>query len=480
MRIPRLRPVAALAAVAATAVVLGGCGGGGDDRGDDASFEGETVTSSDGVLTVQVPAGAAPEGVEVSITVLEEGDLPSEFQEADADEVVIVGYELGPDGAEFAEPVVVTFRVDPGEIGLDLPEGAVPVGVLLTENAAGELESVEGELRREDGDVVAQTTVTHFSPAIVVLSGRMALVLNPQRKELEVGAIFRSDVRVRDLSTGEAGSFADIPEMASGDFFGEHEWEAMAPFSIRTVGTPDLEATISCNARTDGWMSDAYGVLVAARRTGAELVAALFGFVNLSGQSSTAVLGVRLVGEGKCNAAEETPTPSGSSNDGGGSSVELNGANAAGQASGSVSGAAGGCKDGNSKEADCMLHIDFTGMSWGPVEGSPNLLEVGVTLGGAPPADSSADYVVTVVGPERGPEAPMVQKRVRAPRGELSCEAFRGDLEGEACEVLAPDQFVITVDISELTHPLEIELLSMQNTTDGRVGDHYVVEDIGE
>lgn len=479
MSLLRLRSVAAFAVVVVAAMVLGACGGGGGD--DDASFEGETVTSSDGVLTVQVPAGAAAEGVEVTITALEGGDLPSELREAAADEVVIVGYELGPDGAEFAEPVVVTFRIDPDEVGLDLPEGAVPLGILLTENAAGELESVEGgELSREDGLLVAQTAVTHFSPAIVVLSGRMALVLNPQRKELEVGAIFGSDVSVRDLSTGEAGTFADIPEMASGDFFGEHEWEAMAPFSIRTVGTPDLEATITCNARTDGWMPDAYGVLVAARRTAAEVVAALFGFHNLSGQNSTTVLGVRLVGEGKCNAAEETSTPSGSSDDGGGSSVELNGASAAGQTSGDIAGAVGGCTDADSNHAECVPHIDITGVRWRPVDGSSNLVEVVVSIGGPPSPDSSADYVVSVKGTERGPSAPVAQEQIRALRGEFSCDSFRGGEPGEVCETTAPDQFLIRVDVSELTPPLEIELLSMQNTPDGRVSDHYVVKDIGE
>ena len=210
-----------------------------------------------------------------------------------------------------------------------------------------------------------------------------------------------------------------------------------------------------------------------------QLLAGLFQDLNIF-DIERALPKVRLSGDGKCNATEETPTPSGNSTDGGGSSVELNAANAAGQTSGDISGAAGGCEDQLSTEAECLPHIDISGVSWGPVDGSPDLLEVGVTLAGAPPADSSADYSMTVKGTERGSGTPIVQEQIRALSGQLSCESFRGGEPGEACETPAPDQFVITVDISELTPPLKIELFSLQGTSGGRVGDHYVIEDIGE
>jgi hypothetical protein len=76
MRNLRSRTVETLAAVAMLALVLGACGGGGDD---DASFEGETVESAGGMLTVQVPEGAAPDGVEVTVTRIDAGDLPPEL-----------------------------------------------------------------------------------------------------------------------------------------------------------------------------------------------------------------------------------------------------------------------------------------------------------------------------------------------------------------------------------------------------------------
>ena len=483
MRVSRTRPFAAFTAIAAIAtLVLAACGGGGDD---DASFEGETVESSDGVLSVQIAGGAAPDGVEVEIAVLEDGDLPSELRDLDA---VVMGYELSPDGAEFSEPVTVTFRLDAGDLGFDLPDGAVPLGLLLTENAAGDLESLGGaELSREGDQIVAQVAVTHFSPAILVLSSNTALVLTPPEVEMEVGETRTVTVIGRDLNTGESGALESI------GLDGRRAlWGVMDPFTFELLG-PTASATerygiaLSCTAKTDGWVTAAYDVIVDAGEIGRLIdrgsrgaLLAIFGKLDIFGQGSQ-IAGMKLAGDGKCNAAEETPTPAGSSTDGGGSSsVEVRGANAAGQLSGDVAGAVGGCEDGESKPAECVPRIDITGVSWGPVEGSPNLMEVGVTLGGTPPADSSADYIVSVGGIERGSGTPIVQEQIRALRGQLSCESFRGGLPGEACVTPAPDQFLITVDVSELMPPLRIELSSIQGTTAGRVGDHYVVENIGE
>ena len=114
---PRLSVTLGAAMAALLVAIVGACGGGGDD----VTFDGETIRSSDGVLTVQIPTGAAAEGVEIEVTRIAEGELPPELQ--DVDGVVVVGYELGPDGAQFSQPVTLTFRVDPADHGIDLPAG---------------------------------------------------------------------------------------------------------------------------------------------------------------------------------------------------------------------------------------------------------------------------------------------------------------------------------------------------------------------
>jgi hypothetical protein len=378
--------------------------------------------------------------------------------------------------------VVVTFRIDPSEVGLDLPEGAVPVGVLLTENAAGEIESIEAAaVSREGGDVVAQMTMTHFSPAIFVFSDNVAFLLTPAEIELSVGESRMVELVKRDLGTHE-----DLPRDPG--VFGEwgevtQHWDT-APFTVKLmVSGPESfgSVTVSCTAPTDGWVADAYGVSIWKDRsdktvdTHRRLVLLnVFGDLDLFGAADE-VAAIKLGVRGRCTAAEEAT--GGGSTDGGGSSVEVNGANADGQASGDIVGVVGGCKDGGSKHVDCVPFIDITGVRWGPVDGSPNLVEIAVTLGGPPPEGASADHVATVTGSEPGSR---VQEQIRVLRGEFNCESFRGGEPGEACESPAPDQFVIRVDVSELTYPLKLELFTLHNVTGGRVGDHYVIENIGE
>jgi len=466
MRRFRSGSFAPFAAVATLALLLAACGGGGDD---DASFAGETVESADGVLTVEVPEGAAPEGVEVTIAVLEDDELPAELR--DIEGAIVASYELGPDGTEFAEPVMVTFRLDPRQHGIELADGAVPLALLLTETAAGDLEGITGGEVSRDGDlVVARVALSHFSTATVVVSDERVLELDPPRVELNVGQ--SASVRVVENNPDTGDSFSDIDEP---------DWEAVSPF-VAGANPANFQTEVSCTAPTDGWITGAYTALVERAIGNLTLqgaLAALFKDLNLF-DAERAFPRVRLSGDGKCNA-QQTSTPSGNSADGGASSsVGLNAANAAGENSGDIAGAAGGCEDAGSAEAECVPHIDITGVRWGPVDGAPNLLEIGVTLGGPPPADLSADYTVTVVGTERGSGTPIVQEQIRALTGEFSCESFRGGEPGETCDAPAPSQFLITVDISELTHPLKIELFSIQGTTEGRVTDHYVIEAIGE
>ena len=238
MRRIRLGWVGAAAAAALVAALLAACGGGED--GD--SFEGATAQSEDGVLTVQVPEGAAADGVEVEIVRLEGDDLPSELQDAS---VPVVGYELSPDGAEFSEPVVVTFRLDPGDLGIDLADGAVPVGVLLTVGSSGELEGLaNGRLSRDGDAVVARGELTHFTPAIIVLS-EAVVTLSPQAVTLAVGQSIEARVTAANRKTGEAVEIGGSIALEDEPFLG-HEAAVLRHESLE-LRYVDL---VQC---ADGW-----------------------------------------------------------------------------------------------------------------------------------------------------------------------------------------------------------------------------------
>lgn len=475
--------IAAVGAVLSLAAVLASCGGGDDGGGGDL-FDGTTVRSDDGVLTVEVPAGAAADGVEVTITALSEEGLPSELQGADA---VVVGYELDPDGAEFSEPVLVTFRVSPSNHELDLPDEAVPLGLLLTQNAAGELESIEGaEVSREDGDVVVRAGLAHFSSAIVVLSDRRALVLRPSEAELEVGERFNAQVSMRDLSTGEDLGVVDFSELYTGDFIGLSEWEVVTPFVVESFDSEGHRAQISCTARTDGWVPGAYQVVIPPGRSAAELVAlAIVGGTNLFRQNTGELAGFKLAGDGKCNGDEETATPEASSTSSGGgndrssadSQYDIEGAGT----SGSVAVNGEDCF-GYEGPKECALEMDITGFAWEPVEGEPGLVKFTLKLAGPLPPSPGPFYIqMTATGTAgTGSDAPRVTTRIIVRDG-LLCEGFGSPNvlpesgPGESCGSSEAGTYEIVRDLSELAGEVTVNVLSAGAPTDGGEGPEDMV-----
>ncbi len=101
----------------ALALTLAACkGGGGDDDGDDDDDtvatavigpEGGSLTSTDGLMTIEVPPGAVEEETELSIAL--RPDAPAELRLAEA-------YELAPHDLEFLAPVIATLRYDPATL----------------------------------------------------------------------------------------------------------------------------------------------------------------------------------------------------------------------------------------------------------------------------------------------------------------------------------------------------------------------------
>ena len=252
-----------------------------------------TARSDDGTLVVDVPEGAAAAGVLVTITRIAGGALPAELQGVDA---VVIAYELGPDDAQFSEPVTLTFRVDPADHGVDLPVGAVPPGLLLTENSDGELERIAGaELNNEDGQLVVRAMVTHLSPAIFVFDNGVALLLVPPRIELAEGGSIDVEVIARDLGTRERISVGDV--LTSG----RSVWRTTHPFtaSFFRIGAVQ-KAKITCTTPTDGWVLGAYRVVLPSYNEAERpRMALIFG-------DFAETLGITLAGDGKCDAPAET------------------------------------------------------------------------------------------------------------------------------------------------------------------------------
>ena len=137
-----------------------------------------SVTSDDGALTVTVPAGAGP--ADVTITAI---DPPPEFADLEGASV-IAAYELGPEGAEFSEPVALVFQAplaDSAEIPLLLPT--------ISRTGGDGFELLEDlELIVGDSTVAIRGTTRHFSRLLIGRSPELSgISLSPTELNLAVG-----------------------------------------------------------------------------------------------------------------------------------------------------------------------------------------------------------------------------------------------------------------------------------------------------
>ena len=120
---------------------------------------GATITTADGGLELDIPAGALSK--ETSITAEALDDSPSQ------DPRVIPGttYEFGPDGTQFSVPVTIQLQYDPAR----LPDGTSPRLLRLHTVVNGNWELVPGSsVDVEQNTVTGQTT--HFSTYAVLPS----------------------------------------------------------------------------------------------------------------------------------------------------------------------------------------------------------------------------------------------------------------------------------------------------------------------
>lgn len=145
---------------------------------------GGSVSSADGALTVEVPAGALDEDTEVRIVRLHPVDWPEEL----TDETPALGrvYDLQPDGLTFNQPVTVTRRISAEDADIDLEEGT-PLVLPASRSDDGEWELLENmELWTDDSVIVVQAQASHFSQQ-AAFRGKVSVSLDRHHVSALVG-----------------------------------------------------------------------------------------------------------------------------------------------------------------------------------------------------------------------------------------------------------------------------------------------------
>ena len=174
------------------------CGGGGDDgaasfSSDESDGAAASFSSEDGVVTVSVPEGAAPDGFTGTVSVSDPAAVGIDISDADS---VLLAYRLGPDGTEFDEPVSVTFRI-PADLGDFDPSEGLPISLVLVEDGTDGYELLGSVTSSLDGDtLVVEGTPTHFSEVVIYLYGRVSITIDvdPDGEIKPVDSQFKAEV----------------------------------------------------------------------------------------------------------------------------------------------------------------------------------------------------------------------------------------------------------------------------------------------
>lgn len=194
---------------------------------------GGTVVSVDGLVSLEIPAGALTEDTEISMTPMLAGQLPESVAGFEDDELVV--YDMQPDGLQFTSPATMTFVEEGGldEEGEEF-EATIPVFVSVADGEATFLNEVVGTVEAGSEDVTWEAEVSHFSEISVFLAARLgALATVPDRVQQDTPF----DVVVSVLSVdGRTG----IDTVTIEDRSGPH----IAPRSVPPIGDSFVESLL--------------------------------------------------------------------------------------------------------------------------------------------------------------------------------------------------------------------------------------------
>ncbi|MCP4075262.1 MAG: hypothetical protein GY744_03655 [Gammaproteobacteria bacterium] len=154
-------------------IVLAACGGGSnnDNINTDTPVivtvgaEGGAISSADGLLSLQIPADALTETVDISVTKLNPVDFPEEFEGIDT----IFAYELGPSGLTLEKPITISIPIELSILEDD-DAGSAIAAILTSSNSIIELlDNVTLSIDQNTGITSLSGELSHFSTIAVVL-----------------------------------------------------------------------------------------------------------------------------------------------------------------------------------------------------------------------------------------------------------------------------------------------------------------------
>lgn len=253
--------------------------------------EATTVTSDDGLLTIEIPEGALDDPSEVTISTVAAEELPEPLASVRG---VGHAYRLEPDGLEFSEPVAVTLVLSRSD--LDEAENSLAAYALVTQGADGDLELLAGqdtEWTIGEDTVAVRGELRHFS-LLAWTRGSLFAELTPAAPMQPLGGTFTVRATLENVdSTGTV-----VLRGANGEFstaFQEVQVASDRVFGPETLAAGDAMPGAAAFKCPDHEADDIYSVKALA--------------TSVLEDGSETLLTLWVNGEVQCVAGLPTQTP---------------------------------------------------------------------------------------------------------------------------------------------------------------------------
>ncbi len=190
--------------------------------------DGGSIDSSDGQMTLTIPAGALDEDTEISITPVE------------TDNGTV--YEFQPDGLVFNEPATATFEVDASEMeditdedGNELDTGNIAPSILLflvdADGSTEVIEDIDVSSEEDSSIVTVSAPIPHFTGLVGTASNGSYAYMTSLGTHY-VGSDFKADATVRYLGYSHTSSYQNMS----------------IAYTLRSSTVTQLEFTVSGSA----------------------------------------------------------------------------------------------------------------------------------------------------------------------------------------------------------------------------------------
>jgi hypothetical protein len=174
--------------------------------GTEVGAAGAAITSRDGALTLEIPAGALTSPHRITVERLMPDQLGPELADVEAQYGVTVAYRLEPDGLQFAVPATVRLNVagdastSAGTMRLRAPR------LILASGATREAPAVSVQRGTEDGSAVVTAQIGHFSYLVETKIFLATAAIGRVPDRVRVNEPFFADVTVVGEPTGGVGT----------------------------------------------------------------------------------------------------------------------------------------------------------------------------------------------------------------------------------------------------------------------------------